>query len=69
VEENVFCVFFIVEKLMNFLNVLPNFSDVKWSEIFEESFIDKILYVYVDTSSMLKKKALGTSLGGLVSAM
>jgi hypothetical protein len=69
VEKNVFCVFFVVEKLMNFLNVLPNFSYVERSEILEESFVDKILYEGVDTSSMLKKKALGTSLGGLVSAM
>lgn len=68
VVECVFAEFFVVEEFVDFVDVLPDFGDVEGSEIFEESFVDQVLDGVGGTLSMLKKKALGMSLGGATSA-
>ena len=60
--------FLIVEKFINLVDIFPDFCDVKGPEILEKSFIDKVLNGKILTLSILKKKALEMSLGGLWSA-
>lgn len=67
--EYIIAVFFVGEELLHFVDVLPNFGEVEGPEILEEALIGEILTILERyTLSILKKKALGTSLGGLVSA-
>jgi hypothetical protein len=69
VEEDVFAVFLVVQEFLHFSYVFPDLGDVQWPEVLEEAFVDEVLGGGGGTSSMLKKKALGTSFGGLISAM
>lgn len=67
--EDIIAVFFVSEELMHFVDVLPNFGQVEWPEVLEEALIGEILTIFESfTLSILKKKAFGTSLGGLLSA-
>lgn len=56
------------QKLVHFVNILPDLGQVQWPEIFEETLVDEVLTEWEGTLSMLKKKALGMSLGGEWSA-
>lgn len=67
--EDIIAVFFVSEELMHFVDVLPNLGKVERPEILEEALIGEILTIFERyTLSILKKKALGTSFGGLLSA-
>lgn len=56
--------FLVMKEFVHFIDVFPNFSQIEWSKVFKEALVHKILDVSIHTLSMLKKKALGMSLGG-----
>ena len=66
--EDVFREFLFVEEFVYFVYVLPDLGQVERSKILEKSLVNKILHEFKNTLSMLKKKALGISLGGELSA-
>lgn len=66
--KDVLVVFLIGEELLHLADILPHFAQVDWSEVLKETLISEVLYFGTPTLSILKKKALGTSLGGLTSA-
>jgi hypothetical protein len=67
--EYVVTVLLFVEEFINFIDVLPNLGDVERSEILEKSLVSEVLGIREEcTLSILKKKAFGTSFGGLTSA-
>jgi hypothetical protein len=61
-------VLLVAEELVHLVDVLPGFGDVQRSEVLEKALVAQVLASRNSTLSMLKKKALGISLGGLVSA-
>lgn len=66
--ENILAVLFVSQKFLHLVDVLPDLRQVQRPEILEETLISEVLHVGKGTLSTLKKKALGTSLGGLTSA-
>lgn len=61
-------VLLVAEELVHLVDVLPGFGDVQRPEVLEKALVAQVLASRNSTLSMLKKKALGISLGGLVSA-
>ena len=57
------------EELMHLVDVLPYASQVQRAEILVEGVVHQVLPQAGSTLSMLKKKDLGLSLGGELSAM
>ncbi len=57
------------KELVNFMDILPYFAEVKRTEVLVEGVVGQILSGGADTLSILKKNDLGLSLGGLLSAM
>jgi hypothetical protein len=68
VVENAVAVLFVTQKFLHLADVLPDLRQVQRPEILEEALIGEVLHVGICTLSTLKKKALGTSLGGSMSA-
>ena len=66
--ESVAGVALIVEELVDLVNILPYLGKVERPEVLEETFVEEVLNRDRHTWSMLKKKALGISLGGVWSA-
>ncbi len=66
--EGVAGVLLVVEELVDLVDVLPYFGQVEWPEVLEETLVDEVLRGEGGTLSMLKKKALGISVGGERSA-
>ncbi len=66
--EDVLGVLLVCQELLHFHDVFPNLGEVEWAEVLEESLVYKVLSSRQCTLSILKKKALGTSLGGFTSA-
>jgi hypothetical protein len=68
VVEHVLGVLLIRQELLNFQDVFPYLRQVQRAEVLEEALVYQVLSGRKRTLSMLKKKALGTSLGGFTSA-
>ena len=56
------------EELVHLVNVLPDLADVQRAEVFVKGVVSQVLGRDGGTLSMLKKKDLGLSLGGSLSA-
>ena len=66
--ERAAAVLLVAQKFVHLVNVFPDFGQVQRPEVLEEALVAEVLSDQGGTLSMLKKKALGISLGGLVSA-
>jgi hypothetical protein len=66
--KNVAAKLLIIQELVHLVDVLPDFGDVERTEVLKEALVNQVLDNRQRTLSILKKKALGMSLGGAVSA-